>query len=261
MAKVSERSVHRVWVDVILAVFVRHVKTQSSDRLGFAWVVLSPVIFIFGLAVIRGRIGGELVYGLPTFIFLVYGLVLVQGFLSLVSQSATAVTASKPLFVFRQVQPISPVVAVALYELLVRSAVFLILIYIGYLLGFDIAIDSPLLLMYSCLIVLLLGLSVGLLFGLLEAVVPEVKKIRSLLMRPVFFISGIFFSIKDIPYHYWPYFTWNPLLHAVEVARSAASDAYGREGVDFYFMTYTCFGLMCAAVVVYRYSWKELVAR
>ena len=48
----------------------------------------------------------------------------------------------------------------------------------------------------------------------------EFKKIAPIVIQPLFFISGIFFSTNSIPEHLLPYLLWNPILHAVELGRS-----------------------------------------
>ncbi|WP_413701727.1 hypothetical protein ACLKMH_09320 [Psychromonas sp. KJ10-10] len=80
MALVKKRSTLKIWGDVIFAIFLREIKSKFSDKLGISWSVVSPVAFIMMLSFIRGRFDGGETHTVPTFFFMVYGLVLVQFF-------------------------------------------------------------------------------------------------------------------------------------------------------------------------------------
>jgi capsular polysaccharide transport system permease protein len=101
----------------------------------------------------------------------------------------------------------------------------------------------------------------GLLFALAICYVPEVDKIRSLITRPLFFISGIFFSLNDIPREYWPYLTWNPLLHAVELARGAAYPFYNTSGVSALFLVIFTLITVSLSLSCYHIIWKQAISR
>ena len=45
-------------------------------------------------------------------------------------------------------------------------------------------------------------------------------------MRPMWFISGIFFSLNAVPQKFLPWLSWNPILQAIELSRSAFSLDY-----------------------------------
>jgi capsular polysaccharide transport system permease protein len=261
VAKVLSRNLSKIWLDVIYAIFLREVKSQSSDKFGIAWSVISPVIFIFMLSYLRGRMDGGDAHGIPTFFFMTYGLIFVQFFLGLVASTSTGIKKHKPLYAFRQVQPISSILAITILESLIKVFVILVVGVICFILQFDIHISDPLSLLLILFKVAILSMSIGVIFALATCYVPEVDKIRSLIMRPMFFISGIFFSLQDIPPEYWPYLTWNPLLHAVELARYAAYHQYGDTGVSNVYLNLFTLSSLGLALVLYHISWKEALSR
>jgi capsular polysaccharide transport system permease protein len=77
----------------------------------------------------------------------------------------------------------------------------------------------------------------------------------------MFFISGIFFSLQDIPQEYWHYLTWNPLLHAVELARFAAAPAYGDAGVSYFYLDIFTILSVFFALACYHIGWKQAISR
>ncbi|MDG3088664.1 ABC transporter permease [Vibrio hannami] len=96
------------------------------------------------------------------------------------------------------------------FELLVKLFVILFIIAISYLLKFKGQISDPLEVILVLIRIWLIATSIGVLFSLATCFIPEVNKVKEILMRPIFFISGIFFSLQDIPMEWWPYLTWNP---------------------------------------------------
>lgn len=261
MAKVHKRSLFALWRDVIFAIFLREIKSKFNDKFGIAWSVVSPVAFIFILSFIRGRMDGGDTHGIPTFWFMVYGMILVQFFLGLLGSVSGAIQKNKPLYAFRQVQPISSIIAVAGFELLVKFFVILCILVVAYYLHLDLSVSDPLEVLFILIRVWLIATSVGILLALAKCYVPEVGKLQSLATRPIFFISGIFFSLQDIPKEYWPYLTWNPLLHAVELSRYAAYPQYGDAGVSYFFLDTCTLILVFFALACYQISWKQAISR
>ncbi|WP_375749542.1 ABC transporter permease [Vibrio sp. HN007] len=261
MAKVAKRTNLQVWSDVILAIFLREIKSKSDDKLGVAWSVISPVALIFMLSYLRGMVDGRDTHGIPTFFFMVYGMLYVQTFLGVVTSVSAAIKRNKPLYAFRQVQPISSVIAVTVFEVLTKICVTIVIVVISYFLGFEFVLEDPISAFAIFLGVGLLGANVGMLFALASSFVPEVDKVRTLVVRPMFFISGIFFSLQDIPRDFWHYLTWNPILHAVELTRFAAYPYYGSEGVSDSYFVMCVLATLFFSLACYQVSWKQAISR
>ncbi|KYL33203.1 ABC transporter [Pseudoalteromonas agarivorans] len=261
MTTVLKRNNWAIWRDVIFALFVREIRTGFNDKFGLAWAVLQPLSFIFLLSYLRGLIAGSESHTVPTFEFMMYGMLLIQLFLETLNNSANSINKNKALFAFRQVQPISSVLASSCFYLLVKLFVFVLILLLMFLLKMDIKIDDPLFVITNVIAVWVIATSLGLLFAIGQCYVPEITKVRSILTRPLFFISGVFFSMQDIPKEYWPYLDWNPILHAIELTRHAAYNTYPTEAVsEFYLLTCTIV-LLFFALAVYHISWKQALSR
>ncbi len=262
MALVQKRSTLKVWGDVIFAIFLREIKSQSTDKIGLIWSVVSPLIMIAGMTAMRTLLsGGGDTHGMPTMFFMVYGLILIQFFLKIIGKASGALQSNKPLYAFRQVQPISSILAISLFELLVKIFVVLTIILLCFIMKIDIYIHDAISIIMNFFKVWLLGVSLGTVFGLAYCYIPELKKVQQLLTRPLFFISGIFFSLQDIPREYWHYLDWNPLLHAVELTRYAAYPSYGHEGVSYFFLDMCVLLSVFFALACYQVSWKQAISR
>ena len=101
----------------------------------------------------------------------------------------------------------------------------------------------------------------GMIFAIAAAFVPEVDKIKSMLTRPLMFISCVFFSLQDLPEEYWPYLTWNPLVHFNELARYACFESYGTKGVSLNFVVEITIAFLFLSLWMYHITWKKVLSR
>ena len=261
MTTVIKRNKWEVWRDVIFALFAREIRTGFNDKLGISWALINPIVFIFVLSFIRGRMDGGDTHGVPTFVFMAYGLIYIQMFLNTLQSCAGALKKNKALFAFRQVQPISAVIAAAMFELLIKTFVLIGIFIIMFFLGIETSIADPLLMLYCFVSLWWLAVMFGLLFVILIAYVPEVSKLMNLVTRPLFFISGTFFALQDFPREYWHYLNWNPILHAIELTRYAAYPAYGDEGVSVGFLSIVTLITTFFALSIYYANWRQAISR
>lgn len=261
MALVRKRSLLKVWSDVIFAIFLREIKSKFNDKLGIIWSVISPVAFIMMLSFIRGVIEGGDTHTIPTFFFMMYGMLFIQLFIGTFNSVSSAIQKNKPLYAFRQVQPISSIFAIGFFELIIKFFVILVIAFITFIMKFDIQIQDGLSIILNFIKVWLITISVGMITGLFSCFVPEIKKIQGLAIRPLFFISGVFFSLQDVSREYWHYLNWNPLLHAVELTRYAAYPSYGNEGVSYFYLDLFTLTSVFLALACYHISWKQAISR
>jgi len=261
MAAPILRSRFRIWQDVIFAIFIRELQSKFNDKFGISWAIVQPVTFIFVLSFLRGRMDGGETHTIPTFVFMVYGIVSLQFFVTTLQSVSSALKKNKPLFAFRQVMPISGFMAVALFEFIVKVFVIFTLVLIMWLLGIDSQINNPLIIIANFTLVWLIAVSLGIIFAIAIAFVPEIQKVQQMAQRPLLFISAVFFSLQDIPKQFWPYLDWNPLLHAIELSRDAAYPSFGAVGVSQSFLNICTLCLVLLSLIVYKRYWKLAISR
>ncbi|MBO1254151.1 ABC transporter permease [Alteromonas sp. 5E99-2] len=261
MSAITKRSPVKIWLDVIFALFVREIRIGFNDRLGLSWAIVQPVLFILVLSTLRGKLDGGSTHGIPTFLFMSYGLVLMQLFLQTFSAASNSIKRAKPLFAFRQVQPISAVVASGIFELFVKLVVAFCLYMFIYFIDMDFEMKDPLFAITIFIEIWFLSLSLGLIFGVANLFVPEIKKLETMLTRPLFFISGVFFSLQDIPKEYWYLLDWNPILHGIELIRFASYDSYGKVGVSSYYLFICVLVSVFFSLLIYQRFWKQAVSQ
>ncbi len=256
----KKRTLSQQWYDVVVAMFYREIRRRFNDRLGVGWAVFSPLVFIIGFSFARGlRDGGE-TYGMPTFLFVLVAMILVNLFLTTFSGVSKVIAKTKKLYIFRGVRPIAAIIAVAVFELYITLLVCILSILVLYLLGIGLVISYPLILLLAIFSVWIGAVSLGTLFTLGKSFVPELARLQTIVSRPIFFISGIFFSLQDIPRDYWYVLDWNPLLHLVEWARFAVEPSYSTSGVSLQYPVLVMLFIMAAAISFYKMHWKRAIS-
>lgn len=261
MTTVIKRNKWEIWRDVIFALFAREIRTGFNDKLGLSWAVINPILFILMLSFIRGRLSGGDTHSMPTFVFMAYGMLFIQTFLQTLSACISSIKKNKALYAFRQVQPISSLIAASIFELLVKFFVVLGIYLVMLLMGIELRIDDPVMLIFNGVLLWWFATMLGLIFAIGVMFVEELNKIQGLLTRPLFFISGVFFSLQDVPREFWPYLNWNPILHAIELSRYAAYQSYGHEGVSQNFLMMCVLVTTFLALSIYYSFWQQAISR
>lgn len=261
MATVLKRSRIQIWRDVIFALFVREIRSGFNDKFGLAWALLNPLSFVLLLSYVRSLLGGETSYTMPTFTFMAVGMGTVQMFVSTVSAVAATIKKNKALFAFRQVQPISAVLATALFEVNLKFFVIASLVVAMFILNIELVLYDPLTFILCQFLIVVTACSVGFMFAMFGCYFQEIQKVLGVLMRPMLFISAVFYSLQDLPKEYWSYFLWNPVVHAIELSRQAMYPTYGAVGVKMGTLLLITLGCLSLSLAYYHSHWKEAISR
>ena len=210
----------RVGVRVVQALLLREIKTRfGAYRLGIVWALVEPLTHVVVLSLIFG-IRSRTAPGAVEFpIFLATGIIPFVMFRGIVMRAMTAVEANRALFTYAQVKPFDTLIARFILEVMIYSVVFLIFMVGAGWVGFDVAVQDPLVVLLVFLALGLFGLGFGALACVLNDALPDVAQIVPIVLRPLYFISGIFFSVEVIPAEYRGWLLWNPVLHALELIR------------------------------------------
>ncbi|MFB9213680.1 ABC transporter permease [Vibrio sinaloensis] len=260
MTKAIKRTRFEVWKNVIFALFLREIKSRFNDKIGLAWTVIQPIMFIIILSLMRGRLDGGVTHSIPTFVFMFFGMSTVLLFMSTMNAVYNSIKKNKALFAFRQVTPIAAVISSAFFEMIAYIFIYIIMYMIMYFLKIEIVLFNFLLLLLCVVSTWLIAISVGLIFALIRSFIPEFDKVKAVIMRPMLFISGVFFSLQDLPRSTWKYFDWNPVLHAIELIRQAAYPSFGAIGVSLGYLLFLTLTLVCFALATYTSLWKMAIS-
>lgn len=211
--------------NVIWALLNREITTRFGDSyFSYAWMIIEPFIqvaFFFTLFYWIGRTTGNM----PIITFLLTGVVPYFFLQKSVTACSKAITANQGLLAYRQVKVIDTIIARILLESSITLAVFIVCAaLIGLYLGqYAITIYYPLRIIFAFSTLIMMSLGLSLLFAILSYYYIDLDKFLSVLFRVLYFTSGVFFSLADIPQKAAYYLSYNPIFQAIEIIRSAFS--------------------------------------
>lgn len=256
----EKRSSIQIQLAVIKALLFREIKTRFGKyRLGIVWALLEPIVqmlVFFGIFYFRGR---STIGGLELPVFLATGIAPFLYFRKVISQGMGAVSANKNLLIYRQVRVFDPFFARFILEAGISFLVLICIIGGSWWIGFSVEVVNTLrfLLVYGLLSFFAFGIS--LIFGVLNTLYPEPGKLLPLILRPLMFISGTFFSINEVPVAFQELLLWNPLIHAFELMRSCFSYHYVTSLVSIEYLALSALTAMTLGMLMFRANWRKML--
>lgn len=205
---------------VIYAVALRESRTRfGQHQLGYVWALLEPAFFIGTFAFMFYAVDRTTPMGMDVIPFLATGVLPYDLVVKTSDRVSLSVEANRALLFYPHVQPLDLAIARALLELATYAIVFVVIVG-GYgIVTQSFAVDDMLWVVYGTLLSAMLGLALGIVLCSLTVLNNAVQRVKSPLMRPLFWISGLFFAANMIPLDYRRYLLWNPILHCVEMVR------------------------------------------
>ncbi|WP_152451756.1 ABC transporter permease [Microbulbifer sp. THAF38] len=260
MGPTTSRSVWQIQRDVIFALLVREMKTRFGKwKLGYAWVLLEPAMHIMVLATLFSFLGREFYPGIPTVLFMLAGIAPFLFFSHCFSKSMAAVDSNRGLFNYRQLRPFDAVMSRVMLEFAVYLISLIALLGILAWVGISATFNNFLLLIAVNLLYLCFCFGMSLALCVAGAKYPEAGKFGPLILRPLYFMSGVFFSLEQVPEQYHPYLAWNPLLHVIELTREGLFSSYHGMFANLPYLTFSSLAMLGFGLLVYRSQWRDLV--
>jgi capsular polysaccharide transport system permease protein len=207
-------------LEVVHALVLRETRTRfGRSQLGYLWALLEPSLLILTFWALFSLTHRAPPPGMDLFGFVATGVVPYTLFASSVHRVAEAIHGNKALLYYPQVRPFELVLARAGLEAATYGAVLLLLLGGRALWQQQLAVDEPLQLLAGMALASLLGSGLGALFMALGQLSATADRARGPLLRPLFWVSGIFFTAEALPERVREVFLLNPVLHAVELVR------------------------------------------
>ena len=218
----------RIQTNVLRALIYREfIGRASLVKFGYLGILIEPLgvmaIFLVIFTLIRTRGANE---ELGVLLFLITGIVIYTLFNAIAIRSMNSMDANSSLFFYRQVQPIDTVYSRTIVEVVIYSVVFIILVTIAFLIRESFIMSDFALLIVSFISISIFSMGVGIFLMIATFRYEWVKSVVQFLLRPLWFISGVFFSLNDIPQNIRPYLSWNPILQSIELTRHSFSKSY-----------------------------------
>ena len=144
--------------------------------------------------------------------------------------------------------------------ILVFSTMFLVMLFflgVAIYLGITIRIDSFLEMMKVAGLLILLATGIGLINAAIIPHYPSYSSIFNALSRPLYFISGIFFTANFLSPEVYAIVDFNPLIHLIEWFRSGFYPSFESDLYDADYAVTVCVSIFAIGLLVERLSSKR----
>lgn len=234
---------------------------QRSGAGSLIWAVLEPVfgIALLSLILMIALPAPPLGESFP--LFYASGLMPLILFQDVSQKTTVALRYSRPFMGFAQVGIGDAIFARFLFSLLTQIvATSVVLLGIGAAAGTFWRFDpAQLVVAYLALICLSLGAGV---FGCWMASIWSIwPRIWAVILRPLVFVSGVFFLVDEIGDPYRDWLMWNPLAHVISGFRSGIYEAYSGDLSLIWFVVICGFAMGFVGVIGLRLETPTLLDR
>jgi capsular polysaccharide transport system permease protein len=212
---------------VIAALMVREMgTTYGRSAGGYIWAVAQPLGGIVLLAVAFSLALRTPPLGSSFMLFYATGIVPFSLYGTLSSAVAGAVRSNKGLLTYPVVSALDAVFATFLLNLM-TGVVTGVLLFAGIIVAFGLhVVFEPGAAVGATLLAALLGLGIGALNCVLFGFFPTWRNVWRVLTRPLFIVSGIFFTFESAPVAFQKVLWFNPLVHVIGLMRSGFYGEY-----------------------------------
>lgn len=242
-------------IRTVMALILREMATRyGRSPGGYAWALLEPIGGVLILTLAFSLIFRSPPLGNSFVLFYATGFLPFQVYQAVSIVVARSILFSRPLLFYPAVTWADAVIARFLLNALTNILVMFI-VFSGILMLQDtrILLDVEDL-MAATGLALLLGLGVGMLNCVLMGLIRVWDQIWSILTRPLFIASGVFFTYDDLPRFAQEIIWYNPLIHVVGLMRAGFYPSYTASYVSVtYAASFGLIALFFGAVTMTRF--------
>jgi capsular polysaccharide transport system permease protein len=241
-------------LNVLRTLAIHNLQGQMKTyNYGFAWVLLEPIMFIAAFRLVRRLLsGGTTTAGMTPLMFYVLGVLPLyfcfDGFKNYAVLARPSTLLSFPRVTRSDVAIAGGIASFAVYFLLFWLIAVPVSIYEGVW-----PPQNLIPIVFAIIASWVIGMAAGFALSGLFQVFPPLKQFISYVVFGFRMISGFFFCIVMIPVAYWPYLTWNPLLHITELVRDSWFESYVSPIASPMFIVECAVGMLLLGLSVERY--------
>ena len=238
---------------VLYALILRDIKTRfGGSGFGFLIAIAWPLTHSFAILAINSAVGRAIPYGDSGALWFGTGLVPFMAFNYVARFTMLGVAVNRNLLTFPVVKVLDLLFARALLEVLSASLVVVLTLIIYAAIGIDfMPIDVPQA-FYALGASMLLGLSFGVINGIIAVAMPMWITGYALLQIIMWAASSVVFVPDALPEQARYWLSFNPSLQGVEWMRSAYYEGYGSAVLDRTYMLEVAIGTLALGLVIER---------
>ena len=252
----------RLQIDIVRAIAFREQRERiGKSQFGALGLLLEPLLFVAAWMALRIVIRAQGSEFMNPALQFGTGFVLFFLFSTIALRAVSGVTKSQRFAELRRVRPLDVLMAGALVESQVYGTCLALVIVAVGLVQWQLTVADPGQAVAIFFLIVITALGIGISALVIGHRVPLVKLFVKLILRRVlFWTSGLFFSIVNIPDYVRPLLLWNPLLHGIELFRHALVPTYPIPGISLPYLLVWAFGSIGFSMLVYGNNEQLLVS-
>ena len=215
----------------------------EKGYLGPFGVLIEPLILVSTLLALRILVKLKTMDFMNPVAWMVTGVTLFYMFMSVGIKALTGVKKSQDIFYYRRIRPVDTLLANALVEGRIYATTLTLVLLALSAWTWTFQMDDPGIAALVFILTLFLALGVGVSALVIGHRIPLVKlTVRFGIRRLLLWTSGVFYALYTIPSPIRPFFSWNPVFHAVELFRHSIDNGYPIPDVSLVYL------IVCALV-------------
>ena len=246
----------------ISALMLREMATSyGRSPGGYIWAVLEPVAGIALLSIVFAAVFRSPPLGINFPTFYATGMLPFILFNDVHNKVAQSLLFSRQLLAYPTVTFLDAITARFLLNAMTQIMVAY-LVLTGCLLAFETRTNPNFpVIVEGFALIALLSLGVGTLNCYLFTRFDVMQRAWSILMRPMFLISGIFFLFESMPLTYQNIVWWNPLVHVIGLVRRGFYSNYDASYVSETYVILVSLSCIALGLVLLRRHHRDLLDR
>lgn len=205
---------------VLSALILREMQTRfGRSNIGYLWALVEPLtvlVVFWGVFVMIGR---QVPGGMSVVPFLATGIMVFLTFRSTSNRLSNAIDANRGLLLYPQVTPFDLMMGRAMLEGATFLVLFSLIIGGAWMMGLSPLPAYPLALLGTLIAIQVLACGIGMVLGTLTALYPIVDHFMKPVWRVALFVSGVFYTMDELPPALLDFIRYNPIAHAIDLLR------------------------------------------
>jgi len=257
----NKRTSFSIFISVVSALFLREIQTRfGTQKLGYFWAILDPMTQIIMFSLIKGSLSERSMPGLDYPVFLATGFLTYNFFKAVMNGSMNAFTANKALFSYRQVKPFDTLVSRFFIEFLIVSVAIVVFVSFGLYFGLDLHVKDINMVLFGVLWLGVFGFSIGILFAVIGTFYETFKKIIGFTALPLFFLSGLLYTVDSLPPFIREILLYNPVIHFIELIHGSYFEVLDTRYVDYEYMMFWTITPLFLGLYFYTRAQNKIIA-
>lgn len=215
------------FVAQVLAIIAREVRSRyTGDRLGYLWTYLTPLAWVAIVYFVFIFFGSRIPIDTDILSFILSGIIPYATFRYVINAFIRARVAFRQVVALGTTSKATVYTAVAITETYNGLFVSLGLLVFNYLMFGYFEMHDVLTAFWGFGLAAGIGAAFGYMMVGLGNYSEAFPRSQGIVLRPMFYISGIFYIANELPLNVREILSWNPLFHAIEILREGMFAGY-----------------------------------